>query len=282
VRARRLSVTSVDTMVDGVHFRTGPGWLDHEDVGWRALAAALSDLAAMGASPGEAYLALGLPPGSREPEVIALIRGAGALAAESGVLIAGGDLVAAPALLVSFTVVGWADEERALIRRDGARVGDRVAVTGTLGGAAAALACRERGEPAPPDLDDRYRRPRPRLAEGARLARAGVHAMIDLSDGLTVDAGHLAERSGASIDLQTRALPLQPGLDHAAADRDPVELALSGGDDYELLVCAPPGAELPDVTFIGQVTDGPAGTVTIDGAKPADDDHDGGGYEHRW
>jgi thiamine-monophosphate kinase len=244
VRARPLCVTSVDTMVEGVHFRLEEGWSTPAEVGWRALAAALSDLAAMGARPGEAYLALGLPAGLGEAAALALVDGALALAGESGVAIIGGDVVAAPALTVSVTAIGWSEDDERLVYREGAQPGDLLGVTGALGAAAAALAIMQgrapRDTPHAAELLERARAPRPRLRAGRALAAAGVHAMIDVSDGIAADVAHLARASGAVMQVELAALPLAAGLPElaAAAGLDARRLAAGGGEDYELCFCA--------------------------------------------
>ncbi len=253
--------TSIDALVEGVHFRRESA--SPRQIGRKAISTALSDLAAMGAAPGEAYVALGAPPELGEAELLEVGAGLAAVARETGTTIAGGDLIRAPALTLAITVVGHAPRVADFVTRGGARPGDALVVTGELGGAAAGLlliegeardgagrpASRDRSvadlEPGAADaLRARQLDPTPRLAAGRALAATGASAMIDLSDGLGGDAAHVAAASGALLRIDAEALPLAPGLAAvaAAAGRDPLELAVGGGEDYELLAALPPGS----------------------------------------
>ncbi|MCR6625088.1 MAG: thiamine-phosphate kinase [Pseudoxanthomonas sp.] len=229
---RHLVVTA-DTLNDGVHF---PHGTSPADIGWKALAVNLSDLASMGAEPAWCTLSLSLPQ-SDAVWIDGFLDGFLALAREHGVVLVGGDTTRGP-LSVSVTAMGFVDAGRAL-RRDGARVGDDVWVTGTLGDAAGALALLERDPVGVLRL--RLDRPTPRVEAGRALIDV-ASACVDVSDGLLADLGHVATRSGVGAQVEIDALPASDALCAAfdAATRMPMQA--SGGDDYELCFTAPADA----------------------------------------
>ena len=240
------TATSVDAIVDGVHFRRQtfpPG-----AIGAKALASALSDLAAMGAEPGEAYVQLGLPGDLEERDVVGIADGIAACAATAGVAIVGGDIVRSPVLFLAVTVVGHAPGAERFVSRAGAGPGDALLITGPLGGAAAGLMLLDGtvGASAVPrapagKLRARQLEPSPRLEAGRVLAELGATAMIDISDGLAADAAHLAARSGVRARIEADRVPAQAGVEAIAeaAGLAASDLVLGGGEDYELLAAVP-------------------------------------------
>lgn len=228
---------STDVSVEGVHFR--PQWLRPEEVGWRATASALSDLAAEGAVPVGILCAVTLPASAPEAHLLELMSGVGAAAKYAGAIVLGGDISSGPGWSVAVTVVG---RTRAPVTRGGAEPGDRLWVSGALGAARAAVEAWRRGEQPLPGARARFAHPEPRIAAGRWLARHGARAMIDLSDGLAGDAGHLAAASRVALELDLNALPIAPEV-VPEAERlglSPQRFAAEGGEDFELLVALPP------------------------------------------
>jgi thiamine-monophosphate kinase len=228
-------VVCTDTLVAGVHF---PMTTAAADIGWKSLAVNLSDLAAMGATPAWALLALTLPEADVD-FVAAFAEGFGTLAAIHHVALIGGDTTSGP-LSITVTVHGFVPPGMAL-RREGARAGDGVYVTGTLGDAAAGLRCLANGSSVDADiralLVARLDRPEPRIAAGAVL-RGRASACIDVSDGLVADLGHVARRSGVAIDIEATHLPTSTALLAGFDGESRLALQLGGGDDYELAFTA--------------------------------------------
>lgn len=256
------TATSVDAIVEGVHFRRDE--VDLKTIGRKAIATALSDLAAMGAEAGEAYIVVGAPPDLGEGDLLALLDGLLELAGPTGTTLAGGDLTRAPALTLAVTVVGHASKAEDFVSRGGAQPGDLLVLTGEIGAAAAGRLLLD--DPAlagaievgtAERLRARQLDPTPRLRSGRALARAGARAMIDLSDGLSGDAAHIAAASGAALHIEAGALPLAKGVAEiaAAAGRDPLELVVSGGEDYELLAALPTERLAEASTAIGEAAE---------------------------
>ena len=237
----------VDTMTAGVHF---PVDAEPAAVGHKILAVNLSDLAAMGARPAWALLALTLP--APDPAWLEGFRqGFATLAAEHGVAVIGGDTTRGP-LTISLTLAGWVEPDQAL-RRGGARAGDLIYVSGTLGDAAAGLRLWQSGragQEGAAELCQRLHRPQPRVALG-RALRGLASAAIDVTDGLAADLGHILAASSVGATLEAAQLPLSDTLRRLCGDAEALVLALTGGDDYELCFTAPPRHEA-DIERIGQ------------------------------
>ena len=268
-----LEVLTTDSLVESVHFDRR--FSEPAEIGWKALAVNLSDIAAMGATPRLALLSLGLPDGLARPDVDALIDGFLALAADARVTLAGGNLTRSPGpLTVDVTVAGYA-RPRHVLTRAGGHAGDDLYVTGTVGAAAAGLDWLRAGVPAIPGIDAcaaRHRRPEPRVRAGALLGRnRAASACMDLSDGLADGVRQLAEASGTGATIDGAALPIPPAACawFARGGGDPVRAAVAGGDDYELLFAVPRRArgrlatvlrQVPGVPFtrIGALTREPA------------------------
>ncbi|MDQ3514065.1 MAG: thiamine-phosphate kinase [Chloroflexota bacterium] len=233
-------VISTDAMVEGVHFRLDPGWSTWADTGHKALAVNLSDLAAMGARPRLAVVTVALRGDEAVEDVTSAYTALGDLAAAAGCLVAGGDIVAAPVVSWHVTVIGQAGPA-GVLRRDGARPGDLIAVSGTLGASAAGFQILN-GDPDDPRrtastaplLLEAHRRPRPRLALGAALAERGATAAMDLSDGLLGDLPKILVASEVGADIEVARIPVAAAV-RALFPGSWSELALRGGEDYELL-----------------------------------------------
>ena len=287
-------VLTTDALIEGIHFRhSTTSW---KELGWKALAENVSDIAAMGARPTRAFITLGLRPETHVADLEDLYRGFAELVSDGldsggfALSIAGGDTVSSPVTMLSVTVIGELRGEG--LRRSAGRDGDLLAVTGTLGGSAGGLAVLEQAlqehEPAhleDPDVDmlvSMHRRPAPRVFEGRALVSAGIRCGMDLSDGLLGDVGKLAYASRLSAVVDLHCLPMPPSLSRRLGVDAARMMALAGGEDYELLVAAPtevierasalldeyrlerPGAgHLVPLTVVGRLAGGPPGQVIV-------------------
>ncbi|QWT20384.1 thiamine-phosphate kinase [Bacillus sp. NP157] len=272
VPAGRELAIAVDTLIEGVHFPVGTA---PADIGWKALAVNLSDLAAMGATPAWALLALSLP-SADEDFIDGIARGFAELATPYRLALVGGDTTRGP-LTLTVTVHGFISPGEALLR-SGARVGDAVMVTGTLGDAAAGLRCLAEADATPyATLVERLNRPTPRVSAGQAL-RGKASACIDISDGLVADLGHICKQSGVGAEIDAAMLPRSSAMLTHFHDADAIDFALSGGDDYELCFTVPfdkandVAADLARVgggaTRIGRIVEG-SGVRVIDASGEA-------------
>ncbi|GAC1531556.1 MAG: thiamine-phosphate kinase [Marmoricola sp.] len=266
-------VVSTDVLVEGKHFRRE--WGSAEDLGHRAAAQNLADIAAMGGRASAVTIGLAAPPALPVAWVVDLMRGFAAEVEAVGASVVGGDLSASSEVMIAVTVIGACDQ--APVTRSGAQVGDQVALCGRQGWSAGGLAVLGRGFRSPRVLVEAFCRPTPPYAAGPAAAIAGATAMIDVSDGLVADAGHIAEASGVALNLRTDRLVVPEPLHAvgAATGIDPVRFVLTGGEDHSLVATFPRGSELPEgFSEIGEVAAG-AG-VTVDGEAWQEE----GGHTH--
>jgi len=265
-----VQLGTMDSLVEGVHFTFDT--ISWEELGWKSLAVNLSDIAAMGGVAHYALVSLALPSETLLSDVTAFYQGMLALAKMTGVVLVGGDTCRGPQTNITITVIGEAPGGR-MLRRSAARVGDCVAVTGYLGSAAAGLVMLseklklDKGLAA--YLGESFRKPFPRLAEGRLLVEFGIQAGMDISDGLVIDLGHIAEMSGVSARIEAERVPIESRV-KASFGVGVLELALSGGEDYELLftadgetiTCLQEALSIP-VTVVGEITAGKPGRVSV-------------------
>ena len=275
-------VAAVDMVIEGKHFRRY--WSSGYDVGVKAAARSLADIAAMGAVNTALLVALATPGTLSARWATDLASGLAVEADRAGAGIVGGDTARADVVMLSVTALGDLDGRRPVLR-SGARPGDVIAMAGTLGRSAAGLALLSAGSNEPAGLVAAHLRPQPPYDAGPEAARLGATAMIDVSDGLLADLGHVAEASGVHINLNSKAFPVEEALREAAARVSPgsadrsAALALSwvltGGEDHALVAAFPAGAALPERwRVIGEVREGSG--VTVDNAP-----HQGpGGWQH--
>ena len=270
-----VSVATTDTLVEGVHFRLE--WTGWRDLGWKSMAASLSDVAAMGCSPTAGMVTLGLRGDHEVDDVLELYRGMLDACDRSGGAIVGGDVVRSPVLFVTVAMNGTAPAGRGpaarLLTRDSASVGDRIAVTGSLGCAAGGLRMMSEGLSFDAEttrhLRDAHNRPVPRTAEGASLVCNGVVTGMDISDGLVSDLSKLCAASGVAARVDAGRVPIDDVL-RSAFPGDCLALALAGGEEYELLFTA--SADVISrarrsidvrVSVIGEVVEGPPGVTVM-------------------
>jgi thiamine-monophosphate kinase len=260
-----VALATTDTLVEGVHFPAGLApW---RDLGWKAMAVNVSDIAAMGGTPQFALVTLALPPETPVADVDELYAGMRECSEEYGVAVVGGDVVRAPQAVISVAVLGHAEpdenDQPQLLRRDAARAGYTIAVTGNLGDSAAGLQRLKDGTPPDDPLVRAHLRPRPPLAAGRQAAHIGIPCAIDVSDGLLQDLRHICDLCGLGAVIRADALPLSREL-RTAFPAKAISLACTGGEDYQLVLIAPQetmrllraSAQLP-LTVIGEMDEHP-------------------------
>jgi thiamine-monophosphate kinase len=265
-----IQLAKVDALLEGVHFK--PGMMSWDDLGWKALAINLSDIAAMGGLPKYALVSLAITPETDVDDVLALYRGMLKLATQYGTAIIGGDTDSAPRISVTVTVLGSMGKSKTLLTRSAAKPGDLIAVTGYLGSAAAGFEIIRHKTKLGKNVTtakNAFQRPEPRVFEGQLLLKSGIKTAIDVSDGLISDLTHICKASRVSARIEAEKIPIAPEV-AAAFDKKALLMALSGGEDYELLFTGSPEAiknvmekAACPVTVIGEIIPGKDSKVTV-------------------
>ena len=267
-----IQLATVDSLVQDIHFSFS--YMSWQELGWKSLAVNLSDIAAMGGSPRYALVSLGLPGNTEVEDVIDLYRGMFEIAGKFRVAVVGGDTVSSPVVFISVTVIGSTGENnKNMLRRSAAKAGDKIAVTNYLGASAGGLEMLNKNLKFKPKLAKELRQahlmPNPRVAEGQLLVEKGVKCGMDISDGLVGDLAHICQESKIGAQINVDMVPVSPAVLAGFGERA-LELALNGGEDYELLFTASPrvinnvkkAIQCP-VTVIGEITAEKAGKVTL-------------------
>jgi thiamine-monophosphate kinase len=280
-----IQLATVDSLIQGVHFPTEiASW---QELGWKALAVNLSDIAAMGGTPRYGLVSLALPPETEVDDVTALYTGMLELAKQYKVTIVGGNISNAPMVIINVTVLGNNPQKR-ILTRSSARPGELIAVTGYLGSAAAGLEMLTKKLEFEADTAARFRqaffKPTPRITEGQLLSEQGVKTAIDISDGLLADLNQICKASKVGAQIDADRVPVEPLVKAAFGDKA-TELALTGGEDYELLFTAKAeviagikkAAPCP-ISAIGEIVAAKGVTVVDRRGKPVN--VDGAGWEH--
>ena len=285
-----IQLVTVDSFIQGVHFSLDiTPW---EALGWKALAVNLSDIAAMGGMPRYAVVSLAVPEHTEVEEVTALYRGMMELALKSDTAVIGGDTSRAPEVALNITVTGSTSaNDEVMLTRSGAKGGDQIAVTGSLGGSGGGFKMLTQNlkfnTESAARLKEAFLYPQPRIAEGQLLLRQGIRAAIDISDGLISDLGHICRASGLGARIYADRVPVHPDAREGFGDEEGLKLALSGGEDYELLFTGSAGviggvkklSECP-VTVIGEMVTDKENRVAVIDNEGKHIKIDSGGWDH--
>ncbi len=282
-----VQLATADLLIEDVHFTLDI--ISWEELGWRAMAANLSDIAAMGGQPRYALVSIALPGNTEVEDVEALYKGMTELSGKFGTAIVGGDVSSAPQLFINITIFGNATDE-GILTRSAAKSGDKVAVTGYLGASAAGLEILKNrtdiDSKSASELKQAFLKPNPRVAEGQALVEHGVKAAIDISDGLIADLGHICRMSGVGARIESEKVPVHPAVKEYYKENT-LKMALTGGEDYELLFTADEetvnrvreNVACP-VTVIGEITASEAGKITLVDSEGKDTGLLGTGWDH--